>query len=64
MESENRGSFWEKWLWEAASYREVRFFNGQLLLFKRGFWFTVGGSSRLGVAVPKSYAELLRKCLG
>jgi len=49
---------------DIASYREVRFFNGQLLLFKRGFRFTVGGSSRLGVAVPKSYAELLRKCLG
>ena len=48
---------------EIASFREVRFFNGQLLVFKTGFRLTVPGRSRLGVAVGNSYAELLRSRL-
>jgi hypothetical protein len=50
-------------LGEIASFREVRFFNGQLLVFKTGFRLTAPGRSRLGVAVGNSYAELLRSQL-
>jgi hypothetical protein len=48
---------------DIASFRQVKWFNGKLLLFKTGFRLTVAGRGRLGVAVPNSYAELLRSRL-
>lgn len=48
---------------DVASFRQVRWFNGKLLLFKTGFWLSVPGGGRLGVAVGNSYAELLRSRL-
>ena len=50
-------------LHEIQSYRESCWFNGSLLVFKRGFWFKIPGRKRLGVAVPGSYADLFRKSL-
>jgi hypothetical protein len=48
---------------EITAYREVRWFNGTLLLTKTGFWFTVAGKDRLGVALADSSAALLRERL-
>jgi hypothetical protein len=48
---------------DIVSFRQVKWFNGKLLLFKTGFWLSVPGRSRLGVAVPDSYVELLRSRL-
>ncbi len=45
---------------DIASVREVRWFNGTLLVGKTGFWLTVPGHSRLGCAVPDSCAAALR----
>jgi len=45
---------------DIVSFRQVKWFNGKLLLFKTGFWLSVPGRSRLGVAVPDFYAGLFR----
>jgi hypothetical protein len=45
---------------EITAVREVRFFNGTLLMGKVGFWLTVPGRGRLGCAVPDSCAGALR----
>ncbi len=44
---------------DIVSFRQVKWFNGKLLLFKTGFWLSVPGRGRLGVAVANSYSELL-----
>lgn len=49
---------------DMESVNEVRFFNGKLLIGKTGFWLSVPGRKRLGVAVPNSVADLLREQLG
>jgi hypothetical protein len=49
---------------QVTSFREVRWFNGKLLWFKKGFWLKVEGRSRLGVALPASCASLLKERLG
>ena len=48
---------------DITAYREVRWFNGTRYFCKTGFWLTVPGRDRLGVAVPDSSAELLRRHL-
>ena len=50
-------------LTEAETVRECRWFNGTLLLCKRGFWFEIPGRKRLGVALPKSVADRWREML-
>ncbi len=49
---------------EIKSVRETTWYNGSLLLFKKGFWLDVPGRSRLGVAMSNSSAVLFRKRLG
>jgi len=48
---------------EISSLREVSCFNGSVLWGKRGFWFTIPDHSRLGCAIPNSYAERFRAWL-
>ena len=43
-----------------ASVREVTLFNGQLLIGKTGFYFSIPGTWRLACAVPNSYADDFR----
>ncbi len=43
-----------------ASVREVTWFNGQLLIGKTGFWFSIPGTWRFACAVPNSYADDFR----
>ena len=45
---------------QLASVREVTWFNGQLLIGKTGFWFSIPGTWRLACAVPNSYADDFR----
>jgi hypothetical protein len=45
---------------DITAFREVRWFNGQRLFAKTGFWFNVPGKERLGVAVPVALANDLR----
>ena len=46
-----------------TSVREVTWFNGQLLIGKTGFWFSIPGSGRVACAVPNSYADDFRSWL-
>jgi len=48
---------------EVDTVRECGWFNGTLLICKRGFWFEIPGRKRLGVALPKSVAVRWRKRL-
>ena len=48
---------------QLTSVREVTWFNGQLLIGKTGFWFSVPGSWRFACAVPNSYADDFRSWL-
>jgi len=45
---------------QLASVREVTWFNGQLLIGKTGFWFSIPGTWRFACAVPNSYADDFR----
>jgi len=49
---------------DIESSKEVRWFNGSMLWYKKGFWFTVPGRKRLGLAVPAVFADRLRERLG
>ncbi len=48
---------------EIKDVMEVTFFNGNPLIQKTGFWFTVPGHKRLACAVPNSCADELRRWL-
>ncbi|MDD5135281.1 MAG: hypothetical protein PHP01_07715 [Phycisphaerae bacterium] len=48
---------------QLTSVREVIWFNGQLLIGKTGFWFSIPGSWRVACAVPNSYANDFRSWL-
>lgn len=45
---------------DIAKVGEVSYFNGSLLIGKKGFWFTHSGTGRLACAIPKSYAPDFR----
>ncbi len=49
---------------DIKSVRETTWYNGSLLLLKKGFWLNIPGRSRLGVAVSNSSAGIFRKRLG
>ncbi len=48
---------------DILSVREVSCFNGSVLWGKTGFWFSIPDNSRLGCAIPNSYAEQFRTWL-
>ena len=48
---------------QLQSVRELTWFNGSLLIGKKGFWFSVPGHSRLACAVPNSYVDEFRAWL-
>ncbi|MFC1576754.1 hypothetical protein ACFL3N_00255 [Candidatus Omnitrophota bacterium] len=48
---------------DITDFKEVSYFNGSLLIGKKGFWFTHSEGGRLACAIPKSYAPDLRAWL-
>ncbi len=48
---------------DISSVREVKWFNGSMMVGKTGFWFTVPDGKRRACAVPNSFSNIFRTWL-